>query len=231
MIRSTIAQAFQLGAVLSGATLLGLAAPAAAEVVDPTETGFVSRLAVEVKAAPADVWKSLIAPNLWWNKAHSYSGDAANLYLDAQAGGCFCEKLPLGKDAAPNSRTGSAEHMRVIYAAPGRVLRLSGGLGPLQSEPVGGVLTITLKPTVAGTRILWEYVVGGFMRYKVAEIAPAVDKVMAGQLASLAAHIDPPVEGAAADKAAIEDEADDPPADGPDADKAVPAKAAKPAKP
>ena len=62
----------------------------------------------------------------------------------------------------------------MIHAAPGRVLRLSGGLGPLQSEPVGGVLTITLKETVTGTRILWEYVVGGYMRYKCDEIAPAV---------------------------------------------------------
>ena len=227
MIRSAIAIA----------ALLGLASPAAAEVVDKTETGFVSRLAVEVKAAPADVWKSLIAPNLWWNKAHSYSGDAANLYLDAQAGGCFCEKLPLGKDAAPNSRPGSAEHMRVIHAAPGRVLRLSGGLGPLQSEPVGGVLTITLKATPGGTRILWDYVVGGYMRYKVEEIAPAVDKVLAGQLARLATLIDPAVEAAAEDKAATqdmaatEDRANASPADEPDADKAVPAKAAKAAKP
>lgn len=232
MNRSTI-----LSVALAVAILLGVATPASAEVVDPTETGFVSRLAIEVKAAPADVWKSLIAPNLWWNKAHTYSGEAANLYLDAQAGGCFCEKLPLGKDAAPNSRNGSAEHMRVIHAAPGRVLRLSGGLGPLQSEPVGGVLTITLKPTVAGTRILWEYVVGGFMRYKVAEIAPAVDKVLAGQLASLATLIDPAVEAAAEDKAATQDEAatedkaDASPAAEPDAEKAVTAKVAKPAKP
>lgn len=216
---------------LAGAILLGGATPASAEVIDPTETGFVSRLAVEVKAAPADVWKSLIAPNLWWNKAHTYSGDAANLYLDAQAGGCFCEKLPLGKDAAPNSRNGSAEHMRVIHAAPGRVLRLSGGLGPLQSEPVGGVLTVTLKPTVAGTRILWEYVVGGFMRYKVVEIAPAVDKVLTGQLASLAAHVDPSVEGAAEAEVAVEDQAAASPATAPDAPEAVPAKKAKPAKP
>lgn len=226
MNRSTI-----VSVALAGAILLGVATPAAAEVVEPTESGFVSRLAVEVNAAPADVWKTLIAPNLWWSKAHTYSGDAANLYLDAQAGGCFCEKLPLGKDAAPNARSGSAEHMRVVHAAPGQVLRLSGGLGPLQSEPVGGVLTITLKPTVAGTRILWEYVVGGFMRYKVAEIAPAVDKVMAGQLASLAAHIDPRVKGAAEGKPAVDDEAGDSPAAEPDVQAAVPAKKAKPPEP
>ena len=235
MIRSTIALAVVLGAVLPG-----FATPAAAEVVDKTEAGFVSRLAVEVKAAPADVWKSLIAPNLWWNKAHTYSGDAANLYLDAQAGGCFCEKLPLGKDATENARAGSAEHMRVIHAAPGKVLRLSGGLGPLQSEPVGGVLTITLKATPGGTRMLWEYVVGGYMRYKVAEIAPAVDKVLAGQLASLAALVGPveaAVEGGTSEGGASEDKSDDTEEGEPEAAtveapvKAAPAKAAKPAKP
>lgn len=227
MIRSTIALA----------VLLGLTTPASAEVVDKTDAGFVSRLAVEVKAPPAEVWKSLVAPALWWNKAHTYSGDAANLYIDAQAGGCFCEKLPLGKDAPEGARPGSAEHMRVIYSAPGRVMRLSGGLGPLQSEPVGGVLTITLKPTVSGTRILWEYVVGGFMRYKVDEIAPAVDKVMAGQLASLAARIDPASVDAADAETPAKDEtaADDSAAAKPDKPKApakpAPAKAAKPAKP
>lgn len=207
---------------LTLAVLLASTAPAHAEVVEKSDSGFVSRLSAEVAAAPADVWKSLIAPNLWWNKSHTYSGDATNLYLDAQAGGCFCEKLPLGKDAPAAARPGSAEHMRVIHAAPGRVLRLSGGLGPLQSEPVGGVLTITLKPTVSGTRILWEYVVGGYMRYKVDEIAPAVDKVMAGQLASLARHVDPKAGEAPADGAG-DDAADDAaPTDG---------KAAKPAKP
>ena len=70
-------------------------------------------------------------------------------------------------------------------------LRMVGSLGPLQSEALTGTLTITLKPGGAGkaggagTRIVMEYVVGGYMRYKVDEIAPAVDNVMSGQLAAL----------------------------------------------
>ena len=171
--------------------------PAAAEVIAKTETGFVSRNAVEVKADPAESWKALIAPNLWWSGEHTYSGVAANMYLDAQATGCFCEKLPAARDAAPGARGGSIEHMRVIYAAPGKVLRMAGGLGPLQSEAVGGILTITLKPTVSGTRILWEYVVGGYMRYKTDEIAPLVDKVMNEQVARLAKHLGPAEAGEA----------------------------------
>ena len=74
---------------------------------------------------------------------------------------------------------------------PGKAIRLSGALGPLQSEALQGTLTITIKPVEGGTRILWEYVVGGFMRYNVDDIAPAVDKVLAAQVASLAKQLGP----------------------------------------
>ena len=166
---------------------------AAAEVVASSEAGFVVRETAEVPAAPAATWAALVAPQNWWNKAHTFSGDSANLYLDAQGGGCFCEKLPL-KDGAPGTRGGSVAHMRVVYADPGKALRMVGALGPLQSEALTGTLTITLKPGGAGTRIVMEYVVGGYMRYKTDEIAPAVDKVLAEQLAGLAASLGTPVE-------------------------------------
>ena len=168
--------------------------PAAAEVIASSEAGFVTRATAEVPADPSATWAALIAPQNWWNKAHTFSGDSTNLYLDAQGGGCFCEKLPL-KDGAPGTRSGSVAHMRVVYADPGKALRMVGSLGPLQSEALIGTLTITLKPDRvgkpggAGTRIVFEYVVGGYMRYKVEEIAPAVDKVLAEQLAGLATSL------------------------------------------
>lgn len=166
------------------AAALVFSAPAAAEVTSSSEAGFVSRNAAEVKASPLDVWKVLIAPGGWWNSKHTYSGDASNMSIDARATGCFCEKLP---------SAGSVEHMRVIHADAGKVLRLSGALGPLQSEAVNGVLTLTLKPGEGGmTHIVWEYVVGGYMRYKTADIAPAVDAVMAEQLGRLAAKLGAP---------------------------------------
>ena len=172
---------------LIAAVLMALTAtPAAAEVIASSEAGFVVREVAEVPADPAHTWQTLIAPQKWWSKAHTFSGDSANLYLDAQGGGCFCEKLPL-KDGAPGVRGGSVAHMRVIYADPGKALRMVGALGPLQSEALNGTMTVTLKPGGAGTRIVMEYVVGGYMRYKVDEIAPAVDNVLAGQLAALAA--------------------------------------------
>ena len=179
---------------LTVAAVLALTArPAAAEVIASGETGFVVRETAEVPADPGQTWQTLIAPQKWWSKAHTFSGDSANLYLDAQGGGCFCEKLPL-KDGAPGVRGGSVAHMRVVYADPGKALRMVGALGPLQSEALTGTMTITLKPGGGGTRIVMEYVVGGYMRYKVDEIAPAVDKVLAGQLAALAASLGTPVE-------------------------------------
>jgi hypothetical protein len=43
------------------------------------------------------------------------------------------------------------------------------------------------------TRILWEYVVGGFMRYKTDTISGAVDKVLGEQIAGLTKLLGPAV--------------------------------------
>lgn len=175
------------GVTLAAAVMI--TAPAAGEVTSVTEAGFVSRNSVEVKATPGQVWETLVAPGRWWSDAHTYSGDAANMSIDARVGGCFCEKLPRGPVA--DTPAGGVEHMHVIYADAGKMLRLSGALGPLQSEAVNGTLTVTIQVSESGmTRILWEYAVGGYMRYKPADIAPVVDKVMAEQLGRLAANAD-----------------------------------------
>jgi len=174
-----------------------LASPAHADVVAKSELGFVSRNVVEVAAKPDAVWAILVAPSRWWNSEHTYSGNSANLTLDPQAGGCFCEKLPAPAGAPVWQRAGSVEHMRVINVEPGRALRMTGALGPLQAEAVQGVLTITLKPTEKGTRILFEYVVGGYMRFTVDQIAPPVDKVLLEQIGRLANTLDPASAGKA----------------------------------
>lgn len=175
--------------MLAAVPLALLASPACAEVVASSEAGFVIRLTEEVTASPQESWKMLLTPGEWWSSEHTYSGDAMNLYLDAQATGCFCEKLPRPKDAPEDQRNGSIEHLHVVYAEPNRVLRLTGGLGPLQSEAVHGTLTMTFKAVPGGTRILWEYVVGGYMRYKTDKISPVVDKVMGEQIRRLGAKL------------------------------------------
>lgn len=169
---------------------LALPAAAGAKVHEVSDAGFVIRLTGDVAAAPDAVWQDLVRPGGWWAKEHTYSGNAENLAIDPIAGGCFCEVIP--DPASPRaSPHGSVEHMRVVYAERGRVLRLSGGLGPLQAEAANGTLTMFLKPVEGGTRIMWEYVVGGYMRTKPAVIAPAVDAVLAQQLGRLVGRIGP----------------------------------------
>jgi uncharacterized protein YndB with AHSA1/START domain len=176
---------FRLPHALAAFALLS-AVPAAAEVTGSGPLGFVSRHEVVVEASPKEVWLALIAPAGWWTSDHTWSGDAANLTLTPQAGGCFCEKIPEVDEPGRFTLEGSVEHMRVIQAYPEVALRMQGALGPLQSEPVTGVLTIAISKTEGGTRIVWEYNVGGAMRYEVPVISRAVDAVMGIQLASLA---------------------------------------------
>lgn len=164
---------------------LGLSAPVAAEVTRTTDNSFVSRHEIVVEANSKEVWLALIAPAGWWRKDHTWSGDAANLTLTPQAGGCFCETIPAVDEPERFTLEGSVEHMRVIQAYPEAALRMQGALGPLQSEPVTGILTITISTVKQGTRIVWEYNVGGPMRYEVPVISKAVDGVMGLQVAAL----------------------------------------------
>ncbi|MCZ8171580.1 MAG: ATPase [Brevundimonas sp.] len=170
---------------LAAAALLSV--PAQAELAATSDAGFVSDNSAVIAADLPAVWKLLVAPNQWWSPSHTYSGDAANLYLDAQATGCFCEKLPKPAGAPEGQRMGSVEHMHVVYADPQRgVLRMVGGLGPLQGEAVHGVLTITLNREGEGTRMHWRYAVGGVWQAKVAEIGALVDQVLGEQVKRLA---------------------------------------------
>jgi hypothetical protein len=100
--------------------------------------------------------------------------------IDARAGGCFCETIP-----AATGSPGTIEHARVIYAVPGRQLRLSGALGPLQSEGVTGTLDFTITPAGKGAKLVMTYVVGGYLRTSPAKLAPLVDQVLGQRLTGL----------------------------------------------
>lgn len=181
------------------------AVPAAAKVIDQSEAGFTVAHTAQVAATPEDVWKMLKMPQKWWSKEHSWSGDAANFWLDSQAGGCFCEKLPdTGKGL------GSVQHARILFAKPNEILRLSGAFGPLQGEALTGTLTIQIKETPTGAAIRFDYVVGGYMRFKISEIAPAVDGVIGEQLVGLAKALGGSLPPTRDEKAAAEEAGEKP---------------------
>lgn len=160
--------------------------PVAAEVAAISENGFASHHEVEIAAAPQVAWEAMLHPGSWWSGEHSYSGDAANMTLEPVAGGCFCETIPASEGVA----AGRVEHMRVVYFDPrARTLRLVGALGPLQPEALTGVLTMKVEDAASGSRITWDYVVGGYMRSPAERIAPGVDRVIGEQLARLAMYL------------------------------------------
>jgi uncharacterized protein YndB with AHSA1/START domain len=157
---------------------LSLAAPAQTEVVQAMPAGFELSQAITIDVPIARAWAALKLPQRWWDKNHTYSDDSANLYLDAQATGCFCEKLPDSK--------GSVEHARILYVAPGRMIRMVGSLGPLQAEAVTGTLTFKLdREGDDKTRLTMSYVVGGYVRAGADTLASKVDEVLALQLVNL----------------------------------------------
>jgi uncharacterized protein YndB with AHSA1/START domain len=156
---------------------LGWTGASAAAVKESADDRVAIESVVMAERSPDEVYRLLVKPQRWWDGAHTYSGAATNLRMDARAGGCFCEKMGRG----------SIEHGRVIYADPGKLLRLDAALGPLQEMAVTGVLTFKLEPDAGGTRITMTYRVAGALTMKGGMLAPVIDQVMTGQLNRLAA--------------------------------------------
>ena len=157
--------------------LLLCAAPLArAEIVDSAATGFTVKFRATVRAPPADVYRRVLRVGDWWSADHTYSGDARNLSIEDRAGGCFCEKLPDG---------GFVQHMQVVFAWPGKTLRLYGGLGPLQGIAAGGPMTFQLDPDEGGTKLTLSYSVAGHTPKGIASWAAPVNDVLGAQFARL----------------------------------------------
>ena len=173
--------------IYAATAIVAMPSSAFAEIKAQGDNGFNVVHIATVEAEPDVIWKRLITPKEYWSSAHSWSGSVDGFILDPRAGGCFCELIQ-EKDAKGKPKTvGSVEHMRVIFAQPGKVLRMQGALGPLQSEAMLGTLTVAITPAKEGrgTTVSLSYVAGGYMRYKLSEIAPAVDKVIGEQFAGL----------------------------------------------
>lgn len=144
-----------LQCLIVGMALMLEIGAAHAAVTDSQPTGFAVEESAHIAAPPDKVYAALLEPAKWWNSRHTFSGNAANLMLDAKAGGCLCETLPNG---------GSALHLTVVDAEPGSTLRFRGAMGPFQEQGVDSALTFTLKADGAGTDLTLDNNVGGYMK-------------------------------------------------------------------
>ena len=126
-----------------------------ADVADSAAGGFTIKITMTIEAAPPVVYDRLVHHvGDWWNAEHSYSGDAHNLSIEEKPMGCFCEKLP---------NNGGVRHAEVLYVQPGKMLVLSGALGPLQKFGATGTLTFVVAPLHRDTRLEVIYAVGGYL--------------------------------------------------------------------
>jgi len=160
---------------------LALTTLASAEVADSSGSGFTLKIATQIHAAPADVYSRLVH-NVgdWWNPAHSFSHDAHNLSIEDRVQGCFCEKLS----------SGGVRHMEVVFVAPGKMLRMSGGLGPLQGIATAGSMTFLFTPAEGGTKLELTYVVAGYTPQGMNTWAAPVNEVLTEQMTRLKSYIE-----------------------------------------
>jgi uncharacterized protein YndB with AHSA1/START domain len=166
---------------LLAALVAAAAAPARAEVVAATDAHFVVKEAVTIAATPTAVWYALTAEiGQWWSPDHTWSGNAANLSIDPRPGGCFCEMLP----------DGGVRHMQVVYVKPPELLRLEGGLGPLQEQSLTGMMTWRLAPVGEGCALEVVYRVAGVVDGGLTTWAPLVDSVLGLQVGRLQRFIE-----------------------------------------
>lgn len=157
---------------------------AKAEVLEAKAAQFTVRETAHVSVAPATAYAMMIQPQSWWSSAHSWSGSAANMTLSPKTGGCWCEALPDG---------GFAEHLRVIKVEPGKLLRMRGGLGPLQTLPVNGLMDWVVEPDpLGGSSITFTYQVSGNVKDGLESWAKPVDGVLAEAISRLAQSLDRP---------------------------------------
>lgn len=163
--------------------LLTLASCAAnAELLHLADTGFMIENKFQTNASKEKAWRALVdSVGKWWPSDHTWWGDAQNLSIDEFAGGCFCEK----------SGANSAEHMRISYVDQHNLLRMTGGLGPLQGMGMYGALDWTFSTSETGTtEVSLKYTVNGINPDGFEKLAPIVDAVQGIQLNGLKTYLE-----------------------------------------
>lgn len=155
---------------------------ARAELLYLADAGFAIENKVQIAQSADAVWDALVNDiDRWWPKDHSWW--AGTFTIDAQAGGCFCER----------SGERSVQHMSIAMVDPGSLLRMIGGLGPLQGLGLTGALDWIIVPNENDpqlTEVTLTYRVNGYMQGGFGQLAPVVDQVQGLQLGGLKSYLD-----------------------------------------
>ncbi len=149
---------------------------ARAEIVAASDTHFVLRHEAVSTLEAEQLWERLVRPATWWHPDHTYSGDSANLTLDATAGGLWREDW----------EGGSVSHGRVLYVKQGEQLRMEAPFGPLQGLGAYTIWTITITAVETGSKVVFEEVSTAPPGTDMAEMAKAVDFVKGEAIQRLA---------------------------------------------
>lgn len=158
------------------------AGTSSAEVLDAAPNGFSLANEVVIEAGRDRVWQAAIAEvGDWWSSAHTISGDARNMSINAVPQGCFCEAL---------GDQGGVVHMTVTFVNSKVLLRLTGGLGPLGLMGIEGNMVWEFFDDGAGTRVTFSYAVGGYRDGGLDTVAGPVDSVIADALHRLKAYVE-----------------------------------------
>lgn len=150
-----------------------------ARVVDQAPNGFTLENSEWVSADPKTAWKAFISVGQWWPTDHTWWGDASKLSISEKAGGCFCEI----------NEAQQAWHMTVTFVDPGKLMRMTGGLGPLQGMGLDGALEWRFVEEKGGTRITLWYRAGGYTPDDLGKLVPVIDQVQGVQLGGLAEYL------------------------------------------
>jgi hypothetical protein len=157
---------------------LGFSHHLLAKVVFVSDTGFIVENQVITDASATQVWHALVNDvDKWWPKDHTWW--EGTLSISPIAGGCFCE----------NKNNKSASHMTISYVEPKTILRMTGGLGPLQEMGMHGALDWKILPEGNQSKIILTYKATGINPDGFAELAPIVGQVQGIQLNQLAEYL------------------------------------------
>jgi len=148
---------------------------ALAEVVRQEPDYFQVQSVVEVPHDLDTVFAKFERIQGWWNPDHTFGGDITHFRFDKNQQ-ALVETL----------EDGFVRHLDIVFWKPKSRVVLRGGLGPLLTEVVNGILIFDFKEEEGVTTLAMKYSVSGKVAQgKLGDWASAVDYVLSEQVQRL----------------------------------------------